>query len=119
MEQLQPELDDTTCTYTRTVDLEAGCVLTSFNGRFLEFPDPARENQLFVSAGLMPVDETGKVLAEGTTLTDVREWNLEREVPAYETDDSRWGTEQVEGFPVSVDLDNIGIISDCLVGRAS
>jgi hypothetical protein len=93
IEPLHLELHDTTRTYTQTVYLEAGCLLISFNGRSLNFPDRARENQLLVSAGLMPIDETGKALAEGTTLADVRKWNLEREVPAHELNETpvrRW-----------------------------
>ena len=63
--------------------MEAGYVIMSYKGRFLNFPDWAQENQMLVTARLVPLNKTSKTLIDSTTLVEAHKWNLEQELPEH------------------------------------
>lgn len=115
-EPLHNELDESNL---RTSEVEPGQAVISLDGQFVNFPSDARENQMIVSTGLLPLNDSGKGLINGMTVAEVRGWHLDREVPAKALYEGLWDNDSAVEFPVSIALGGLGTLSDTLVGRGS
>jgi hypothetical protein len=116
---LEPFSGELVAPILRTDQVEPGHAIFSKDGRFVNFSSAARENQMIVSSGFMPLTGSRKQLLNGMTLADVRGWHLDREMPTEALHTGLWVNNQTEVFPVSVPLCGLGTLSDALVGRDS
>jgi len=116
LESLHTELTEP---HLRTIEMEPGHVVFSLDGQFVNFPNDTKENQMILSTGFVPLNDSGKGLVNGMTVAEVRGWHLDRETPSKALYGGLWDSESAVEFPVSIALGGLGTLSDTLVGRGS